>query len=884
MTWAGRRFRLDPFQKEAIAALDDGRSVLVSAPTGAGKTVVAEHAVSLALERGGRAFYTTPIKALSNQKYVDLVGELGADRVGLLTGDNAINGGAPVVVMTTEVLRNMLYAGRPLDDLQFVVLDEVHYLQDAYRGPVWEEVIIHTPAHVRMVCLSATVSNAEELAAWLTEVRGPTAVVRAAGRPVDLRNLYLVGDRDEDRLHLLPTLVDGEPNPDADRFDADPRGRQRAQRPRRRYYSPRRTDVIDLLERRDILPAIYFIFSRAGCDDAVGACLSAGVHLTTPEERSRIRAITDERTAALGEAELAALGTPRWAAGLESGVAAHHAGMVPVFREITEACFSAGLVKVVFATETLALGINMPARTVVIERLRKFTGERHEDLSPGQYTQLTGRAGRRGIDVQGHAVALWSPFVPFRQVAALAASRSFELRSAFRPTYNMASNLVRRYDRDEAHRLLEQSFAQFRADREVVGLRRRLDERAARLSELRADARCELGDVEEYRRLLGKGGQRRPARRDVARAMARLRPGDVVRLAAEAEPAAVLSVSQRRGGSVRMQVIKPGRQVVRLSSRQLAAPPDRLTTIELPAPFAPNTDSFQREVAERLRSLTAVPADGDGDPDHDRRSPAERHPVAACADAAAHVRAARRAERVERELTRLRRRVKSRTGSVARDFDRVLAVLESRGYVRGWELTERGARLARIYHETDLLVAECLDAGLFDDLDAGDLAGLCSCLTYEHRSAKPAPPPWFPSSDLRDRFGAMERLAARLAEEEEANGLSPGRQPDPGFVAAACSWAAGDSLERVLSDDGLSGGDFVRNVRQLLDLLRQLSEVTPRTATAAKAREAADRLHRGVVVATVGVGSESEGTSRSEGSSESEVSAPTDSARTGTPW
>ena len=858
MTWAHRRFRLDAFQREAIDELDDGRSVLVSAPTGAGKTVVAEHAVSLALERDGRAFYTTPIKALSNQKYLDLAQELGSENVGLLTGDNSINGAAPVVVMTTEVLRNMLYAGAPLEDLHYVVLDEVHYLQDAYRGPVWEEVIIHAPPHVRMVCLSATVSNADELAEWLTEVRGPTASVRATRRPVELRNLYLVGDRAQDRLHVLPTLVDGKPNPEGDRFDSDRVGRNRGRgrRPRRRYYAPRRTEVIDLLEGRDILPAIYFIFSRAGCDDAVAGCRSAGIALTTQEERARISAIVDERTSALDDAELAALDAATWAEGLASGVAAHHAGMVPVFREITEACFAAGLVKVVFATETLALGINMPARTVVIERLRKFTGERHEDLTPLEYTQLTGRAGRRGIDDRGHAVTLWSPFVPFRQVATMAASRSFELRSAFRPTYNMASNLVRRYDRDEAHRLLEQSFAQFRAARDAAALHRRVEESTARLAELRAEARCDLGDIEEYRRLVADGGRRRPARRDVARGIARLRPGDVVLLTREASPVAVLSVSERRGGSVRMRVVSADRQVSQVSSRQLDAPPERVAEVELPTPFAPHATEFQQAVADRLgRVLGTVPR-RDGGGEGGGRSASEHHPVAACEHVEAHLRAAKRADRVERELTRLEKRVRRQTGSVGRRFDRVLAVLESRGYLRGWELTDQGERLARIYHEADLLVAECLRAGLLDDLDPPALAGLCSCLTYEHRSPTPAARPRFPNAELRKRFAAMERLAVGLAEEEDATGLPATRLPDPGFFETAYSWAAGGSLDQVLSDDELTGGDFVRNVRQLLDLLRQVAEVAEDPDTGGTAREAADRLHRGVVVATVGIGPE----------------------------
>jgi ATP-dependent RNA helicase HelY len=865
-TAPGYDFALDPFQQRAIAALDDGQSVLVAAPTGSGKTVVAEHAVAKALAEGNKAFYTAPIKALSNQKFADLGRRHGFERVGLLTGDNAINGDAPVVVMTTEVLRNMIYAGSPtLRGLRYVVLDEVHFLQDAYRGPVWEEVMIHLPPDVALVCLSATVSNAEELADWISTVRGPTEAVIEERRPVELHNLYLVGDKSSQDLHLLPTLVDGRPNPEASRLDDEAlhvRGAPSRGRPRRRFFTPRRVEVIDRLQDEGMLPAITFIFSRNACDDARDACLDAGLRLTTPDERARVRAIVDERTAMLADADLDVLGFDRFLAGLEVGVAAHHAGMVPPFKEAVEACFTEGLTKAVFATETLALGVNMPARSVVIERLTKFSGERRELLTPGEYTQLTGRAGRRGIDDVGYAIVLWSPFVPFEQVAALASSRTYALRSAFRPTYNMAANLVRRYQPDEAHHLLNLSFAQFQADKAVVRLEARIERQHARLARLRDEARCERGDVEEYRQLRSAAQQQRnDARRTGGRgavdrtfaALSRLAPGDVLEI--DGTKVAVLSVAFRKGNP-RLHVVDERSKPRTIGADDLSEPPHAVGSVEMPEPYNPNNRAFQHQVGEALRRARisrhgrepAEAATAD-----EAFLAAEAHPVADCPDREAHVRSLIQAERVARELDDLSRQVQGRTGSLARQFDRVLRLLEAWGYLEGWSLTDSGQVLARTYHESDLLVAEAMTTGLLDDLDVPSLAAVVSCFTYEHRGRDRPPEPRFPSSTVRTRYVELHRIAEELAADEETAGLSPTRPPDAGFVHLAHAWAAGDGLASVLEDEELSGGDFVRNVKQLIDLLRGIGDVAPVTATAARARQAADALHRGVVTASSAV-------------------------------
>ena len=495
-------FEFDPFQITACHAVEDGKGVLVAAPTGAGKTVVGEFAAFFALQAGKKCFYTTPIKALSNQKYSEFVAKFGEDRVGLLTGDTSINGEADILVMTTEVLRNMLYAGsNTLTNLGCVVMDEVHYLADKFRGAVWEEVLIHLMESVQVISLSATVSNAEEFGEWLGEVRGETEVIVSEIRPIPLFQHVLIGNR-------LMDLFDqpGKINPEILQREREAIRRSSLGRNRRgRYDEPSdrmsRADIIEKLQRENLLPAITFIFSRVGCDAAVKQCLHAGLRLTSPEERTEIRQTALRYTQNIAEEDLEVLGFQEWLTALERGIAAHHAGLLPSFKGAVEDLFQRGLVKAVFATETLALGINMPARTVVLEKLIKFNGEAHVPITPGEYTQLTGRAGRRGIDIEGNAVIQWSPTVDSASAAGLASTRTYPLRSSFSPTYNMAINLISRFGRETARRSLESSFAQFQADRAVVGLTRQIRKNEALIQELMKDAQCHLGDFSEYARL-----------------------------------------------------------------------------------------------------------------------------------------------------------------------------------------------------------------------------------------------------------------------------------------------------------------------------------------------------------------------------------------------
>lgn len=846
-------FPLDQFQRDAISAIDNNHSVLVAAPTGSGKTVVAEYAIERSLNEGSRAFYTTPIKALSNQKYHDFCALYGTDQVGLLTGDNSINGSAPIVVMTTEVLRNMIYErSSDLDYLSWVILDEVHYLQDEYRGPVWEEVIIHAPAPIKLVCLSATVSNASELADWITTLRGPTDVIVETTRPVRLENHYLVGDRAAGYLRLADLLVDGKPNPRGKRFDVG--FRPSGGSDERRWYTPRRAEVIELLHERNLLPAITFIFSRAACDDAVRACMAYGLRLTKPAERSIIREVAARHASVLTEADRMLLGYDRFVAALEEGYAAHHAGMVPPFKEAVEELFAAGLVKAVFATETLALGVNMPARTVVIEKLTKFTGERHERLTPGQYTQLTGRAGRRGKDSLGHAVVLWSPYISFDETAALALSRSFELTSAFRPTYNMAANLIRRYNANEAHAVIENSFAQYRLNRRVVETAQEIQRLKRRRDALHDKITCEKGDIAAYMAEFTKSAAPSPLpnRKEVARALRSVKPGTILQIEGgkSGGPAVVLSVSERRGGAVKLRLVSQAPRIITLSDTNFNHVPERRGSIELPTPFAPNQRKFINEVRRRLREARLSAPKRHRNSKRPRRLGETGHPLENCDDFARHVEAFRQSERLDARIKRLERKRSNSSGGLAQQFDGLLELLEDWDYLQDWHLTEAGELLARIYSEVDLLAAEALHQGLLDGLDPATLAGVVSAFTYEHRSPKAAPNPWFPPGPMRERVTQIEAVAHSLNRAEMAAKLPVTRPPDAGFCAIAHAWASGNYLQDVLAEEMLSGGDFVRNIKQLIDLLRQIGGLAPDPVTASNARAAANLLLRDVVEAS----------------------------------
>ncbi len=467
-------FELDDFQKDACRCITDGKSVVVCAPTGAGKTVIAQHAIHCALEQGKKVFYTTPLKALSNQKYNDFSEKYGIDKVGLLTGDTSINRGAQIVVMTTEVFRNMLYGTNfgsvtdNLKDVKYVILDEVHYMNDEQRGTVWEESIIYCPTNVQIVALSATVANADKLTEWINTVHSRTELINTDFRPVPLRFYYFDSSQPNTLLPLLTPngTLNKKIKPEKKEFK------------RGKAVQKRNTvkDVVRNLHEKNMLPAIYFTFSRKKCDEQMEKC--ASLCLVTPKEQEEIRQIIDDYIA-----ENPYLYKNKHIEYLMLGVASHHAGLLPGWKVLVEKLFQKGLIKVVFATETLAAGINMPARSTVISSISKRTDNGHRTLTPSEFLQMSGRAGRRGMDEIGYVVIVGTPFQTPEEVAELVLSDANPLESKFSPSYSMVLNLLQRFTLEEAKELVLKSFGYFSSNSRIEPLLAVKDEYECKIDE-----------------------------------------------------------------------------------------------------------------------------------------------------------------------------------------------------------------------------------------------------------------------------------------------------------------------------------------------------------------------------------------------------------------
>ncbi len=897
-------FDLDPFQEEACRAVASGSGVLVAAPTGAGKTVVGEFAIFEALRSGRKAFYTTPIKALSNQKYSDLVATYGADRVGLLTGDMTINGEADVVVMTTEVLRNMLYADSDtLDGLGYVVMDEVHYLADKFRGAVWEEVIIHLREDVQVISLSATVSNAEEFGGWLDAVRGDTQIIVSEHRPIPLYQHVMVGGK---LLNLFAEdvafdQVADEPergnavNPELSKLaqrgfnNSRSRFAHKGARGRGKHgghqqheqLSTRvsRPDMIMALDRAGLLPALVFIFSRNGCDGAVAQCVRSGLALTTREEATEIEQTIDLVASKLPADDLEVLGFWPWREGLMRGFAAHHAGLLPIFKEVVEDLFTRGLVKAVFATETLALGVNMPARSVVMEKLEKFNGESHVSITAGEYTQLTGRAGRRGIDVEGHAVVLWQNDTDPAAVAGLASKRTYPLNSSFRPTYNMSLNLTAQFGRERARGILETSFAQFQADRSVVGLARQVRSREESLAGYKKSMTCHLGDYSEYAALrsalndVEKEASRTISRQREAAAadsLETLLVGDVIEVHGPRKLGHCVVVElDTAWKDPRPTVLTEDKQVRRLGVPDLEGPVEIISRIKVPKGFTGRSPKERRDLAAALHHALAEsrPPRSNvasfkftGTPEQELkiiqlREALKEHPCHSCPEREDHARWGERYTKLSRDTNKLRTQISGRTNTIAKTFDRVASVLEQFKYMvpvaedsDRLQITESGQRLRRIYGERDLLTSLVMETGVMNEMSAEELAGFVSALVFQARREDNSEEPRMPSAKVQMAWETSVNLWSRLTDAEVMARLPETAAPDSGLIWPMFKWAKGSDLRECLRGTDLAAGDFVRWAKQVIDVLDQLAKIPDLNSGLARScNRAVDRIRRGVV-------------------------------------
>ncbi|MDR2704134.1 MAG: DEAD/DEAH box helicase [Cellulomonadaceae bacterium] len=942
---SSKSFPLDDYQVAACVALIAGKSVLVAAPTGAGKTVVGEFAIELALAAGGKAFYTTPIKALSNQKYRDLVSVHGSAKVGLLTGDTAINPTAEIVVMTTEVLRNMLYSNDSdlLVGLQFVIIDEVHYLADKFRGPVWEEIIIHLPDHVALVALSATVSNAEEFGEWLAAVRRPVsipaqpdsaaetdgstaqpdqgtaepgssaadtvAIVVSEHRPVPLFQHVAVAEKSPRALPLLLDLyaddsaagvlnAEAEVSPDLVRtltpLGGSPGGRRGSGDRQGRsgsYWRERygrgatrqgggaefrkvtRPALVAALDADGLLPAIYFIFSRAGCDGALEQLFQADIWLTSKAEQAEIAEIIERRVAHIEPQDLEVLGYWHWRAALKRGIAAHHAGMIAVFKETVEELFNLGLLKVVFATETLALGINMPARTVVLEKLDKWNGVAHVAITPGEYTQLTGRAGRRGIDIEGHAVVVNHQGLDPSYLGTLASKRTYPLISAFTVSYNMAVNLVAQVGYDRALSVLETSFAQFQADKSAVHLARQVRGQEQSLAGYREAMACDKGDFLEFLKLRHNlATQQRNAakasktllRDNTDKALLDLKRGDVIGISSgrrRGYAVVVDPISGEVGRKATVQILTIDKQVKPLFASDIPRGFQIVGHLaKFPKGFSARRPESRQDLASSLRNFMKhlpehPPAPAKAAQDSGNRAKLDAlqqeirdHPCQKCPDIAEHERWGARYQELEREYQKLNSKLATQTGIIARTFQRVCRVLIELGYLASdLDVTADGQWLRRIYLEQDLLLAECLRRGAWNELDAPSLAALVAALVFEGRNDDDPVLPLDLKPNLKSALERTLTISSELSQLARNNKLDPPNPLSFGLVRPILRWAKGGSLAATLKNSDLAPGDFVRWCKQVIDVLNQIAVIAPNQRLRDLARTAKFSILRGVV-------------------------------------
>jgi superfamily II RNA helicase len=842
-------FPLDDFQLRAIRAILGGNSVIVSAPTGAGKTLVAEFAIHKALAAGRRLAYTTPLKALSNQKYADFCRQWGAEPVGILTGDVKVNPRAPVLVMTTEILRNMFYTGG-IENLGAVVLDECHYMGDEGRGTVWEEIIVNCPKDVALVALSATVKNIHEIADWITLVHRPIVAVTHPHRPVPLQ--YLVADLSGE-IHSYESVRQGRVR----LLGAEGTG---LSDDRGRWYTRRVVDptvMLDELESRGWLPTIYFIFSRAGCERAMETVLAEGKPLLTREQQRQVEEAIREQVAenpAMAESPL----NQMIFQALDMGVGLHHAGILPSVKRLTEILFERGLCKVVFATETMSLGIHMPAKSVVLQSLTKRTDRGFRSLTHNELTQMAGRAGRRGIDPEGKCVMALDVRDGLEDMIRVVEGPPEPVVSQFKLGYGSVALLLGTgSDMATIRRIVESSFGQYQNLKRIRGLEAEVQSLGIAAADAEAfQAPCgdfsRIGryralraEVEVARMAHGRGGRR--GHRGVADA----EPGRLalVRRKSGASLALITGVDHRRHRTV-AQVLLPHGGTVQMKEGNIKRIFWQTPPLHLPRDWERRT----RMLAEQLAALS-IPELVERERAHgpDRALAAvECHRCPWGSQA--------RCEREWKGLEGLRARLAQKREQLAalrdaywEEFLRVVRVLERFGAVQDGKLLAKGQLIAGLRHDNELLVAEMVDRGILEGTTLPEAAALCSCLIEESRSGDAAVARLFLKKrpKLRRKLQQLESVASTVLEVQRRHHLPMPVSLSTGFMPSVFRWASGEDDWSAIVEEAFGGheGDLIRAMRRLIDVLRQLAEapeVPP--AVAAVLGRAARVIDRGIVL------------------------------------
>ncbi len=851
-------FELDDFQKQAIAALDASQSVVVCVPTGSGKTLVGEYAIHRALATGKRVFYTTPLKALSNQKFRDFREQFGGDRVGLLTGDNSQNRDAPIVVMTTEIFRNMLYGtpigqvGTSLEGVEAVVLDECHYMNDSQRGTVWEESIIYCPPKVQLVALSATVANADQLTDWISSVHGPTQLIQSDFRPVPLEFYF------SSQKGLFPLLDDS-----GDRLNPRLKPKRRrgggSRRRRRRDECPSVGLVVSQMQERDLLPAIFFIFSRRGCDRAVEQM--GELNLVNEAEAAQLRQRIDAFLAINPDAGRTGQVQP-----LYRGIAAHHAGILPAWKGLVEELFQAGLIKVVFATETLAAGINMPARTTAVSAISKRTDRGHRLLTASEFLQMAGRAGRRGMDERGHVIAVETPFEGAKDAANLALKPADPLQSQFAPTYGMVLNLLQTHNVDEVKELLERSFAQYVAAQHLRPEQTTIGELTTNLAKLDVElAPVPAAYFAEYEKLHQRLKEERRLLRILEQQSREERAKKTAKLVGDAEPGAVVflkgkhvpgsrivpavlvehkaGAGGRSGALICLTTDNRWLAVTRRDAIALHADlhfqAEELASLAPPAPVAdklgvpypgdpttaPIAERLPRkggasigpppEVREQEERLAAVKADCD------------RHPLQQWGKPGQLVKRHHQRLALRTELQAARNRYQDFQTTHWREFMNLVKVLREFDALREFAPTSLGKAAAAIRGDNELWLGLILSSGHLDHLDPQQLAAL----VYVAISEPPRPDSWTnyrPSPPIFEAFAQLGPLRKALIQCQRRYkvALPVWLEHDTlDFSGIIEQWALEANWSDLCDNTSFDEGDLVRMLRRTVDFLSQIPHV-----------------------------------------------------------